>query len=171
MVENIQIVSESGAEPITTSEAKSYLQIDFSDDDTLIDQLIKESRQFIEEYCRISLTVKSVRMDISGLVENDLHYYPITKSTIAMTDSSAGVITPTILGGGTSGKYYISFTGSDTETYSIAYNTTAYTGRDLKTACMLLIKSMYNNGTIEPEDVEGDTYKDAVRLLNPYRLL
>tara|TARA_R100000655_G_scaffold77938_1_gene117273 strand:- start:11279 stop:11935 length:657 start_codon:yes stop_codon:yes gene_type:complete len=38
------------AEPVTRAEAKTFLRIDHSNDDTLIDQLVQASREFVEEY-------------------------------------------------------------------------------------------------------------------------
>lgn len=41
-------VTGPGAEPVTTDEAKAHARIDYSDDDTLIDRLIKTARQHVE---------------------------------------------------------------------------------------------------------------------------
>lgn len=55
------------AEPITRAEAKTHLRIDgdITDQDTLIDALIKAGRGWIENYCRRSLVRRTyeLRMD------------------------------------------------------------------------------------------------------------
>lgn len=48
-------ISVTGDEPITTAQAKTYLGIDHSDQDTLIAELITEAREFIEKEINHSL--------------------------------------------------------------------------------------------------------------------
>lgn len=50
----------TGSEPLTASEVKSYLKIDFSDDDTLIGTLITGVREQIEEYTGLALIAKTI---------------------------------------------------------------------------------------------------------------
>lgn len=45
----LTLVTAPAAEPLTTTEAKSHLRVDSSDDDTLIDAYVKAARQHIEE--------------------------------------------------------------------------------------------------------------------------
>lgn len=44
------ISSEPAAEPVTTTEAKSWMRVDISTDDTLIDALVKTARIGAEQY-------------------------------------------------------------------------------------------------------------------------
>jgi len=54
------IVTAAASEPITLSEAKNFLRVDHSDDDTLISALITVSRQMCEEYTRRILVTTTI---------------------------------------------------------------------------------------------------------------
>lgn len=59
------VESYSGSEPVTLAEAKTQCRVDFTDDDTLISDLITAARQSIEEYCHISLVPKVVTLTVN----------------------------------------------------------------------------------------------------------
>ena len=46
----IKLITPPTVEPITLEEAKLYLRVDHDDEDALIEQLIKASREFCEQY-------------------------------------------------------------------------------------------------------------------------
>jgi uncharacterized phiE125 gp8 family phage protein len=46
------VVTPAASEPITLTEAKNFLRVDGSDDDTLISALISAAREMCESYCR-----------------------------------------------------------------------------------------------------------------------
>ena len=46
----LTVVTAPSATPITLAEAKTFLRIDTSDDDTLINTLIGAARDYFEEY-------------------------------------------------------------------------------------------------------------------------
>ena len=54
------IVTAAASEPITLTEAKNFLRVDHSDDDTLISALITASRQMCEEYTRRILVTTTI---------------------------------------------------------------------------------------------------------------
>lgn len=54
------IVTDAASEPITLTEAKNFLRVDHSDDDTLISALITASRQLCEEYTRRILVTTTI---------------------------------------------------------------------------------------------------------------
>jgi uncharacterized phiE125 gp8 family phage protein len=78
---NIAIKTPPTLEPLTRSEAKNYLKIDSTDDDTLIDGFIKSARQYCEKfqnriYIETVLTFSLNR--IPGMSEEiQLPYLPI----------------------------------------------------------------------------------------------
>ena len=166
MIDEIQQVSESGSEPITTAEAKTYLEVDFTDDDTLIASLITTAREYIESYCNVSLTAKTIKVIGSGKVEVDLPFYPVDSSSIAVTDENGGTPSFERLG---DTKPYVTINGAKNTRYTIQYDTTANSRNVFKEACKLLVKSMYNYGSIEPLD-DNDHYWKAIKLIEPFRL-
>jgi len=50
----------TGSEPVTQAEVKSWLKVDFSDEDTLITSLIKQVRELAEEASGLSLIAKTI---------------------------------------------------------------------------------------------------------------
>jgi hypothetical protein len=52
--------SSVGSEPITSAEVKSWLKIDFADEDTLIASLITQCREIAEEASGLALVVKTI---------------------------------------------------------------------------------------------------------------
>ena len=52
--------SNIGDEPVTIAEAKSYLKVDFPDEDTLLTSLITGVREKIEEFTGLALVVKTI---------------------------------------------------------------------------------------------------------------
>lgn len=52
---SLALVSASGTEPVTVSEAKAHARIDHDEDDTEIGSLILAARQYVEEYTRRQL--------------------------------------------------------------------------------------------------------------------
>lgn len=51
-------------EPISLADAKLQCRVDFTDDDTIIQDIIYESRSALEEYCRISLVPKNITLSL-----------------------------------------------------------------------------------------------------------
>lgn len=55
-----KVTTDPASEPLTRTEVKNYLKVDFSADDDLIDMLIKSARQWIEKHCNIGLLPQTV---------------------------------------------------------------------------------------------------------------
>jgi uncharacterized phiE125 gp8 family phage protein len=53
-------ITETGSEPLTTAQAKDWLKMPYTTDDTLISTLIKTARKFAESYCSISVIGKTI---------------------------------------------------------------------------------------------------------------
>ncbi len=56
---NATIVTDSATEPVTLDEAKDYLRVDSSDEDTLIQALIKTAREWVEAYTGLALITQT----------------------------------------------------------------------------------------------------------------
>ena len=55
------VTSGPASEPLTTSEAKNWLKVDASTDDTLIDSLIKAARIYAERYTGRALYTQTIK--------------------------------------------------------------------------------------------------------------
>jgi peptide/nickel transport system permease protein len=56
------------SEPITLTEAKAHLRVDFDDDDTLITAMIAAARGYVEEHCNRALLTQTVTQVIAGQI-------------------------------------------------------------------------------------------------------
>lgn len=84
MTENRYIetkVIDSGAEPVSLEDAKTYMNITSSDYDTLISELLSVARQRVEAFTHLSLVDKTVTLyvDVCGPVK--LPYLPLVNIT------------------------------------------------------------------------------------------
>ncbi len=100
---DIQFDDEAGSdenlEPVTAEEAASYLRIDVTDDNTLLEQLITMARQQCESYLNISLVQKTV----TAILQNelgDIHlpYCPF-RELVSIADLDGNAITDYKLNG------------------------------------------------------------------------
>lgn len=57
-----QVISPVVTEPITLSDAKAWLRVDFTDDDTLITELISDARRYGENLLRRSLATQTIQL-------------------------------------------------------------------------------------------------------------
>ena len=68
--------SDIGTEPVTLAEAKAWLKIDFSDEDTLITSLITQMRQRVEEFTGLSVVSKTIEYFDEEICDEVLLPYP-----------------------------------------------------------------------------------------------
>jgi len=68
----LSVTTAPTSEPITRVEAKSFLRVDISDDDTLIDNLIQAAREFCEEYTGRTLINTTYKLSLDGFVEDNV---------------------------------------------------------------------------------------------------
>lgn len=52
---NYALITGPGSEPVSLTEAKAHLRVDVTDDDTLITDLTKRARDYVERYTRLLL--------------------------------------------------------------------------------------------------------------------
>lgn len=57
----VQITTDLSTEPVTVAEAKSYMRLIGSDDDTLIGELITSARQRLEQFTGLSFGNKTIK--------------------------------------------------------------------------------------------------------------
>ncbi len=84
-------------EPVSLADAKSYLRVEHTTDDTLISQLIVVARQTAERYLRQSLITQSWKMVFDDYLEpiTPLAYAPIQSVTSVTTYDALGQ--PTVI--------------------------------------------------------------------------
>lgn len=92
-VVDIKVVTDATSLPCTVDEAKAYMRLtQFTDDDTLIESMIKAARQKIEQVAQITLNTKSLK----AVVNNPCGYIEIpfgpVQTITAVTDSDGNAV-------------------------------------------------------------------------------
>ena len=81
------------AEPVTRVQAKADLKVEFADDDTLIDDLIVDAREFVERETGLVLVPRAITETAAGLGRwIDLSSWPVSAVT-AIRYPLGGVMT------------------------------------------------------------------------------
>jgi uncharacterized phiE125 gp8 family phage protein len=66
------LVTAPSAEPMSTADAKAFLRVDSSDDDTLISQLVFAARRACESYTGRALVTQTWKLFLDGFSEVDI---------------------------------------------------------------------------------------------------
>lgn len=88
----IQIITNLSVEPVTVAEAKSYLRLIGSDEDSLIAELITSARERLEKFTGLSFGTKTLKMytrDSNKWFE--LGYGPVTSITSVLDDDAVAL--------------------------------------------------------------------------------
>ena len=71
----IKIVTDWTVSAVATSDQKSFMRVDFSDDDSLIAELIKASQNVIETYLNRVITTQTLELYLDRLsFYSDINY-------------------------------------------------------------------------------------------------
>ena len=69
-ISSITIVTDVTSEPVSLSEAKAHLYVDFTDQDTNITRLISVAREQIEDEVKLALAPKTIKVGIRNELGN-----------------------------------------------------------------------------------------------------
>lgn len=146
----------TGSEPVTANEVKSYLKVDFSNDDTLISDLITGIREQIELFTGLSLVVKTIEYFDDEIPDEIKLPYPehdaITEVKINNEVSTAYIktgltqfiIKPTVISVNDANDYGI----------KITYTTKGTCTKGIKIEILKAIDEKYRN--------RGNTFEGAI---------
>ena len=147
----------TGSEPLTSSEVKSYLKIDFSNDDTLIGTLITGVREQIEKFTGLSLIEKTIIYFDEEIEEEIKLPYP-EHDEITEVQINGEVSTGYIKTGLTQfiiKPNEVQVTGdSDDYGIKITYTTTGNCPQAIKNEMLKLLDEKYRN--------RGNTFEGAI---------
>lgn len=129
----------TGTEPVTLNEAKLWLKVDYTADDTLITDLISHCRELIENYIERSLVASTVTVEVFA---EGTYILPLPNHISVDAVTLDGAATDEYIATGTSLKR-ITFTS--TGVYRITYKTDSLVFPALKTLLKKLIAHNYEN--------------------------
>ena len=149
-VTNISVTeAASPTEPVSLIEAKAWLRVDFSDDDTLITGMIKSARQSIEHFTNRALVPKNVSFHAETPTDDytETTYkleLPYVKgsvvSVLVLKDTDDTTLTEDT-------DYYVK--GNTiywlSGWYAITYTVTPTVSQALKEAILMEVAERYNN--------------------------
>lgn len=167
----IDIVDAAITEPVTLEEAKAWLKVDGSDEDTLISGLITSCRQAIEQYTNCSLIEKDVECKVwlDARCMNEMFELPHGPVRDEITvNQGENTITDFKKVEGQFLKVY-GLSGLHTISYKVGYEQVP---ERLKQAVLNEIAYRYQNrGDQAKELMIGSTYlcEAAVHLCQPYK--
>jgi hypothetical protein len=126
----------TGTEPVTLSDIKAWLKVDFSTEDTLITALITEVREHIEQFTGRSLVASTIVLTVYGEADEPVYlpFPDIDEITESLPDS--------ITEKGGKRKYII--LGTDGE-YQITYKTLGNCPSGVKLAIKKAVAENYIN--------------------------
>jgi len=138
----------TGTEPVTVSEMKEWLKVDFSDDDTMIGLLITNVRDMVEEFTGLSLIASTINAEylISDVSDSDVHLpYPEHDSVTSVTIEEAELET-TITGNNRKVVSFENLVGyNDNQVVEIEFTTTGYCPEGIKMQIKKAVAHIYEN--------------------------
>lgn len=173
IVRDVTTLVEPVSEPISLSEAKNYLRVDFDDDNDLITSLIPAARIRLEKYAGVAMSPRTLQ--VVAYVDEfiELPYAPLNTITsveywggdawVAMSVGDYNVI------GSTYKKIYM-VANSQMEyrfTYTCGYTTLP---SPMKTALYKLLADLYDYRESSVEDSKPNAnLASAYEIMKPYK--
>lgn len=140
----------TGSEPVTASEVKAYLKVDFTTDDTLIGQLITGIREQIELFTGLALIAKTVEY-FDEEIPTEPVKLPFPEHLSIEEMKLNGVVSTSYVKTGLS-QFIVTLTATSTETsvidnagFYIKYKTVGTCPSGIKTEIYKAIDEKYRN--------------------------
>lgn len=183
-----RVVTETGNEPISLSELKLHLRIDSSEEDALLDVILKAARQKAESYTGRKFVTSTFQMTLSEFPEEvELHPSPVI-SIDSVSYKNGNNISQTLSSGVYSldntidpSQFYLEYNQSFPSTLSVRDAVTinytcGYADDDsipapVKAAILLIAGHLYENRQIVSTMQTYEVPMTASYLLDPYRIM
>jgi uncharacterized phiE125 gp8 family phage protein len=138
---SIKINSTVGSEIVTVAEAKSFIRIDTSDDDTLLGTIIEEARLVCENYISADIVSKNRTYYLESANDRfEVPFSPITSISSVTVEGSAA--THTSYG---ANNEILSLEKLAAKDIVVTYITAGMDNGLLKQAILQLVSTLYDN--------------------------
>ena len=167
-------LGEPASEPVTLTQVKANLKIDYSTDDTLLTALITAAQNQIEQYTGVSIADRTVSLiaKIDGFNDFELPYGPVQSITSITQLSILGGTNTALAAGdysvyGASGEFVNINTKGAGDKYAIVYEA-GYTVTPTALLESIIHQIAYLYEHRGDEDIQGYS-STALMMAKPYR--
>jgi uncharacterized phiE125 gp8 family phage protein len=152
--------SDAATEPLTATEAKLHLRVDSSDEDLLIERLIKAARKYCENYTERSFITQTWTASADSFpsviellhgpvisITSVVYYNESNESTTLSTDDYTTDLTSIVARIEPVSSFPSTYDkiNAVTVTYITGYGAASTVPEDIKAAMLLLIGKLYQN--------------------------
>jgi len=168
----VQVVSSDNSDLISTDNVKSFLRVDYADDDYLIQLMTSTAIDWIEQYCGIALRPKTIIAtynSVSKMLELPYGPNPVISTIL---DSNGNALTYTQIGTVFPQFQIISYSGAASLaiTYTTGYVLGTVPAGIIQALLKIIATDFDNRANITVERAVLIEYSnDAKSLLGPYR--
>jgi hypothetical protein len=155
--------SNIGTEPVTLSELKTYLKVDYDDEDTLIASLISGVRERVEQFTGLSLVAKTIEL-FDDEVPDDFYQLPYPEHDAILEVKVNGTVSEYYSTGLTSKQIKpitttsYNTTAEDEKGFYVKYTTLGTCPEGVKLEIMKAIEEKYRN--------RGNTFEGSIAELS-----
>ena len=164
--------SNIGSEPVTVDEVKNYLRIDYTDDDSLISDLITGCRELAEEFTGLSLVVKTIELRTNDYDNEFALPFPDHNELLAVEQDGSDILSNCQTSGTNEiiiklPANYVSYSIDDNDLY-VKYTTSGNCPKGIKLAILKNIHELFDNRRDTNEIPQNELTQNTYVLLSKF---
>ena len=160
---------DGSSEPVTVTEVKSYLKIDFTDDDTLIETIISGVREMAEELTGLSLIPSTIVYFEDSDYDDEIRLpYPEHSAVTAVTQNGDDILSDCIITGETEKVVKLPYIYDGIK---ITYTTLGTCPAGVKLALLKAIADIYEKRGNTFEGAIAELSENSIAMLTRYMKL
>ena len=160
---------DGSSEPVTATEVKSYLKIDFTDDDTLIETIISGVREMAEQRTGLSLIPSTIVYFEDSDYDDEIRLpYPEHNAVTAVTQNGEDILSDCIITGETEKVVKLPYIYGGIK---ITYTTLGTCPAGVKLALLKAIADIYEKRGNTFEGAIAELSENSIAMLTRYMKL
>ena len=160
---------DGSSEPVTATEVKSYLKIDFTDDDTLIETIISGVREMAEQRTGLSLIPSTIVYFEDSDYDDEIRLpYPEHNAVTAVTQNGDDILSDCIITGETEKVVKLPYIYDGIK---ITYTTLGTCPAGVKLALLKAIADIYERRGNTFEGAIAELSENSIAMLTRYMKL
>jgi len=160
---------DGSSEPVTATEVKNYLKIDFTDDDTLIETIISGVREMAEQRTGLSLIPSTIVYFEDSDYDDEIRLpYPEHNAVTAVTQNGEDILSDCIITGETEKVVKLPYIYDGIK---ITYTTLGTCPAGVKLALLKAIADIYERRGNTFEGAIAELSENSIAMLTRYMKL